>query len=442
MRVTVIGTGYVGLVTGTCLADMGNDVVCQDIDPAKIAKLERGEIPIYEPGLAELVTQNVRAKRLAFTTDLPTALDSAEIVFIAVGTPPAEDGSADLKHVLGCARDVAKALRSAALVVVKSTVPIGTCDLVRDAVNRVLDERAAGFTCEVVSNPEFLKEGSAIEDFMRPDRIVVGAASEEAAAPMRKLYAPFVRNKHPLVVMDVRSSEMTKYASNVMLAARISMMNELAAICERVGADIMSVRDGVGSDKRLGMAFLYAGVGYGGSCFPKDVQALSRIARDVGVTPDVLDAVERVNARQKLLVAERVIAHFGGQLAGKRVALWGLAFKPKTDDMREAPSLVIIDELTRAGATVHAYDPEAMPNAKKLLATNERVSFAADAYAALEGADALCLVTEWGAFRTPDFERIRAAMREPFIVDGRNQYEPQEMVRLGFTYVGVGRAAQ
>ncbi|HSI04061.1 MAG TPA: UDP-glucose/GDP-mannose dehydrogenase family protein [Myxococcota bacterium] len=442
MRVTVIGTGYVGLVTGTCLADMGNDVACQDIDAAKIEKLERGEIPIYEPGLAELVTQNLRGKRLAFTTDLATALAGTEIVFIAVGTPPAEDGSADLKHVLGCARDVARVLRGAAVVVVKSTVPIGTCDLVRDAMNEILRERNAGFTCEVVSNPEFLKEGSAIEDFMRPDRIVVGVAGEEGAAVMRKLYAPFVRNKHPLIVMDVRSSEMTKYASNVMLAARISMMNELAAICERLGADIMSVRDGVGSDQRLGMAFLYAGVGYGGSCFPKDVQALARIARGVGVTPDVLDAVERVNARQKLLVAERVMAHFGGQLKDKRIALWGLAFKPKTDDMREAPSLVIIDALTRAGATIHAYDPEAMPNARKLLGGNPRVTFASDAYGAAEGADALCLVTEWGAFRAPDFERIRASMRQPFIVDGRNQYEPQEMQRLGFTYVGVGRAVQ
>ncbi len=440
MRVTVIGTGYVGLVTGTCLADMGNDVVCQDIDPAKIEKLTRGEIPIYEPGLSELVMQNLRGRRLTFTTDLTAALRDTEVVFIAVGTPPAEDGSADLKHVLGCARDVAGGLQSAALVVVKSTVPIGTCDRVRDTVNDILRERRAGFTCDVVSNPEFLKEGSAIEDFMRPDRIIVGAASEDGAATMRRLYAPFVRNKHPLIVMDVRSSEMTKYASNVMLAARISMMNELASICERVGADIMSVRDGVGSDQRLGMSFLYAGVGYGGSCFPKDVQALARIARDVGVAPDVLDAVERVNARQKLLVAERVISHFGGNLSDKRIALWGLAFKPKTDDMREAPSLVIIEALTKAGASVRAFDPEAMPNAEKLLGHNPRVTFAPDAYSALEGADALCLVTEWGMFRTPDFGRMRASMRTPFIVDGRNQYEPGEMQRAGFTYVGVGRA--
>ncbi len=440
MRVTVIGSGYVGLVTGTCLADMGNHVVCQDIDPAKIDKLEVGEIPIYEPGLSELVTQNVKGQRLTFTTDLAAALRDTEVVFIAVGTPPAEDGSADLKHVLGCAREIARLLPAKTLIAVKSTVPIGTCDKVRDAVNDILRERGVGFTCEVVSNPEFLKEGSAIEDFMRPDRIVVGASSEEGAGVMRKLYAPFVRNKHPLIIMDVRSSEMTKYASNVMLAARISMMNELAAICERVGADIMSVRDGVGSDKRLGMSFLYAGVGYGGSCFPKDVQALSRIARDVGVEPEVLDATERVNARQKLLVAERIIAHFGGQLAGKRIALWGLAFKPKTDDMREAPSLVIIDKLTQAGASIIAYDPEAMPNARKLLAGNARVTFAPDAYTAIEGADALCLVTEWGVFRTPDFERMRKALRTPLIVDGRNQYEPQEMQRLGFTYVGVGRA--
>lgn len=440
MRVTVIGTGYVGLVTGTCLADMGNDVICQDIDPGKIEKLAHGVIPIYEPGLSEMVTSNVRGKRLTFTTELAKAVNDAEIIFIAVGTPPAEDGSADLKHVLGCARDIARLLSKPTVVVVKSTVPIGTCDLVRDDIAKTLRERGMSFAVEVVSNPEFLKEGTAIEDFMRPDRIVVGAATEQGAAAMRKLYAPFVRNKHPLLVMDVRSSEMTKYAANVMLAARISMMNELAAICEKVGADVMNVREGVGTDARMGMSFLYAGVGYGGSCFPKDVRALGRIARDVGVQPSILDAVEQVNDRQKLLVAERVLSHFGGQVAGKRIALWGIAFKPKTDDIREAPSLTIIEKLTAAGATICAYDPEAMPNAKRLLAGNPRVTFADDAYGAVEGADALCLVTEWGVFRTPDFERVRAAMKTPFVVDGRNQYEPDEMRRLGFTYVGVGRS--
>lgn len=439
MRVTVIGTGYVGLVTGTCLADMGNHVVCHDIDPTKIAMLERGEIPIYEPGLAELVRENSTGKRLAFTTDLGRAVTDAEIVFIAVGTPPAEDGSADLKHVLSCATEVARVMRGPLIIVVKSTVPVGTCDQVHAAVARTLEERGVAHTFDIVSNPEFLKEGSAIEDFMRPDRIVIGVSSDKGAAAMRKLYAPFVRNNNPLLTMDVRSSEMTKYASNVMLAVRISMVNELATICEKVGADIMNVREGVGTDKRLGMSFLYAGVGYGGSCFPKDVQALARLAASVGVTPDVLDAVERVNVRQKAMLAERVIAHFGGSLTGKRIAVWGIAFKPKTDDIREASSLVIIDKLTQAGATVCAYDPEAMPNAQKLFAGRVDVTFASDAYAAVEGADALCLVTEWGVFRTPDFERIRALMRTLFVADGRNQYEPDEMKRLGFTYVGVGR---
>ena len=441
MRITVIGTGYVGLVTGTCLADMGNDVVCHDIDPDKIEKLTHGVIPIYEPGLSEMVTTNVRGKRLTFTTELTSAVQDAEIIFIAVGTPPAEDGSADLKHVLGCARDIARLLPKPTVVVVKSTVPIGTCDQVRETMVGILRERQAGFEVDVVSNPEFLKEGTAIEDFMRPDRIVVGTSGDVGAAAMRKLYAPFVRNRHPLLVMDVRSSEMTKYAANVMLAARISMMNEIAAICEKVGADIMNVREGVGTDKRMGMSFLYAGVGYGGSCFPKDVRALARIARDVGVQPAVLDAVEQVNDRQKLLVADRVLAHFSGQVSGRRIALWGIAFKPKTDDIREAPSLTIIDKLTAAGATICAYDPEAMPNARRHLAANPRVTFAGDAYGAVAGADALCLVTEWGVFRTPDFERVRAAMKTPFIVDGRNQYEPEEMQRLGFTYVGVGRSS-
>lgn len=439
MRVTVIGSGYVGLVTGTCLADMGNAVVCQDIDPAKIAMLEGGGVPIYEPGLAELVKQNTAGGRLSFTTDLGKAIQDAEVVFIAVGTPPAEDGSADLKHVLNCARDIAKVLTRAMVVVVKSTVPIGTCDKVRDTINADLKARGAAFQVEVVSNPEFLKEGNAIEDFMRPDRIVVGVASEMGAQVMRKLYAPFTRNNHPVLVMDVRSSEMTKYASNIMLATRISMMNELASICDKVGADIMRVREGVGTDKRLGMSFLYAGVGYGGSCFPKDVQALAALARQVGVDPEILDAVERVNGHQKAKLAEHVIGHFGGQLAGKKVAVWGIAFKPKTDDIREAPALTIIEKLTQAGATIAAYDPEAMPNAKKLFEGRKDVTFVSDAYAAVEGADALCLVTEWGVFRSPDFERVKKAMRSHFIADGRNQYDPAEMIRLGFSYVGIGR---
>ncbi len=433
MRITVIGTGYVGLVTGTCLSDMGNDVTCLDIDENKIAALGRGEMPIYEPGLAELVQRNVRDQRLRFATELAGAVAGSEVAFIAVGTPPDEDGSADRRHVLAAARSVAGAATGPLVIAVKSTVPVGTCDEV-EAVAR----EHSPHTIDVVSNPEFLKEGKAVEDFMRPDRIVVGVHSESAESVMRRLYEPFVRNGHPLLFMDRRSSEMTKYAANVMLATRISLVNEIAQICERLGADIRHVRRGVGSDKRIGMSFLYAGIGYGGSCFPKDVKALSSMAVESDCPADILDAVEKVNRHQKMVLANRVIAHLG-DAHGKRVGLWGIAFKPMTDDIREAPALTIIKRLTDAGATVCAYDPEAMENARAALAHNRRVELADSPYVAAEGADALVLATEWGVFRSLDFERVRASMKRPILFDGRNQYDPEQMRALGFTYSCIGR---
>ncbi len=439
MRVTVVGTGYVGLVTGTCLSDMGNDVVCHDVDADKLARLDRGDMPIYEPGLEELVKRNTRDGRLRFTTDMASSLHKTEVCFIAVGTPADEDGSADRRHVMAASRAIGDHMEAPLVVAVKSTVPVGTCDMVRDAVSDKLSARGVDFEMSVVSNPEFLKEGKAIEDFMRPDRIVIGVDSESAAETMRTLYAPFVRNGHPLLEMDVRSSEMTKYASNVMLATRISLMNEIAQICDRVGADVMSVRKGMGTDKRIGPAFLYPGVGFGGSCFPKDVKALSRMAIEADCPGNVLDAVEKVNRYQKLLLANRLINHFGGKVHERRVAMWGIAFKPMTDDIREAPALAMIKRLTDAGATVCAYDPEAMDNARVALEDNPSVSFATDLYAAVDGADALVLATEWGVFRSPDFERIKSLMKQPLIFDGRNQYEPRQMRQRGFTYFCIGR---
>ena len=439
MKVCVIGTGYVGLVTGTCLADMGHDVVCQDIDATKIAKLERGELPIYEPGLTELVHANTRQNRLVFTTDLTRGLQDAELCFIAVGTPPGEDGSADLRYVLQAAEDIARRMHRDLLIAVKSTVPVGTCDEVHKRVGDALAARGVHVEYDVVSNPEFLKEGMAIDDFMRPDRIVIGARHTRAAELMRRLYKPFIKNGHPFLVMDVRSSELTKYAANAMLATRISLMNELANLCDQTGADIMQVRQGVGSDKRIGMSFLYAGAGYGGSCFPKDVLALAQLAHQHGLRADMLEAVERVNHAQKSLLAERIFKHFEGRLDGKRIAVWGIAFKPKTDDIREAPAVTLIEKLTAAGANVIAHDPEAMPNARTRFANNTRLHFVDEPYAALEDADALALVTEWGLYRDPDFERMRALMRGNAIFDGRNQYEPAEVRRLGFSYQGIGR---
>jgi UDPglucose 6-dehydrogenase len=441
MRVGVIGTGYVGLVTGTCLAETGHDVVCMDVATAKIAALERGEMPIYEPGLEEMVRRNARDGRLRFTSDLETTVVGAEVVFIAVGTPPDEDGSADRRYVLAAADGIGRYLNEPLVIVVKSTVPVGTCDMVRDRVAEVLEARGVAVPFAVVSNPEFLKEGKAIEDFMRPDRIVIGAPDEGSAAVMERLYASFLRNGHPVISMSVRSAELTKYTANVMLATRISLMNEIAQICDRVGADIMDVRRGVGTDARIGMSFLYAGVGYGGSCFPKDVQALSRVALEAGVTSDILAAVESVNRAQKMLLANRVIAAFGGSVRGKRVAVWGIAFKPDTDDIREAPALTIIKRLTEAGASVVAYDPEAMPNAARLLAGNARVSFVETPYAAAEAADALLLITEWRVFRGLDLGRVAKSMSGKLLFDGRNQYDPDEVRALGFDYHCIGRGA-
>lgn len=418
MQITVVGTGYVGLVTGTCLADMGNNVVCYDVDAEKIAALEQGTVPIYEPGLTELVRRNVRDRRLSFAADAGAAVSNAEIVVLAVGTPPDEDGSADRRQVLDAARTVASHVKAPVVIVVKSTVPVGTCDEVRDVVG----DRAS----DIVSNPEFLKEGKAVEDFMRPDRIVVGASSESAFETMRQLYEPFTRNGHPILEMDLRSAEMTKYAANVMLATRISLMNELARVCDSVGADIMEVRRGIGSDRRIGMSYLYPGVGFGGSCLPKDVRALARMAGE----SELLGAVERVNVAQKSVLAERVVERFGGDLSARRIALWGLAFKPQTDDVREAPALAMAVRLLDAGATVCAYDPEAMPNAKRLV----DVELADDPYAALKGADALVVATEWGVFRSPDFARIKQLLTQPIVFDGRNLFDPARMRELGFEY--------
>jgi UDPglucose 6-dehydrogenase len=427
MRVGVIGVGYVGLVTGTCLADTGHTTVCYDLDTTRIDRLRRGETPIFEPGLADLLRRNRDNGRLAFTTSLAEALAGADLSIIAVGTP---SGEAD--NVIAAARAIAEHGHAPRVVVVKSTAPVGTCEAVRAIL---------GPARHVVANPEFLREGRAVDDFMRPDRIVVGADSDEAAAVLRALYAPFVRNGHPIAVMSSRSAEMTKYAANAMLAARVSLMNELALICEAVGADVNDVRRGVGTDKRIGMDFLYAGLGFGGSCLPKDTRALARLAEQNGARADILGAVIRVNDAQHRLFAERILGHFGGSVAGRQLALWGLAFKPQTDDVREAPALSLIEHLTAAGADIRAYDPEARANAERALAKNTRVSFAAEHYEALDGADALVIATEWSVFRAPDFRRVKEALRAPVIFDGRNLYDPAELRALGFTYVCIGRPA-
>lgn len=439
MNLTVIGTGYVGLVTGTCFAEMGNDVICVDNDKRKINKLLNGQIPIWEPGLEELVNRNVKEKRLHFTMDIKWAVENSEICFIAVGTPPDEDGSADLQYVLAVAKDIATYMNSHKIIVDKSTVPIGTADKVKAAVQKVLTERKVNFTFDVVSNPEFLKEGDAISDSMKPDRVVVGTDNEKCAEIMRELYAPFARTKDKVIVMSVRSAEMTKYAANAMLATKISFMNDIARLCEKVGADVHEVRNGIGSDSRIGYKFIYPGVGYGGSCFPKDVKALIKIAEEVGMKARVLQAVEAVNDDQKKWLAEKVMKHFGENLAGKTFAIWGLSFKPRTDDMREAPSREIINLLTNAGAKIVAYDPVAMEEAERIFADNQSVSFAEGNYEALNGADALLLITEWNQFRNPDFQAIKDRLKQPVIFDGRNQYNPSELKELGFTYFAIGR---
>ena len=439
MKVTVIGTGYVGLVTGACLSEMGNHVLCLDVDQRKIEILNNGGIPIHEPGLEQMVRRNAADGRLQFTTDVARAVHHGTLQFIGVGTPPDEDGSADLQYVLSAARNIGRLMTDYKVVVDKSTVPVGTADKVKAAIAEELAARGLSLEYAVVSNPEFLKEGAAVEDFMRPDRIVVGADDERAVHLMRALYAPFQRNRDKLVVMDVRSAELTKYAANAMLATRISFMNELALLADRMGADIEMVRQGIGSDPRIGYHFLYAGCGYGGSCFPKDVKALIRTARENGQALQVLQAVEDANDVQKMVLVDKIVAKFGEDLSGRRFALWGLAFKPNTDDMREAPSRVIIAELFKRGATVTAYDPVAMTEAKRIFGDEPRLAYAEKPMDALEGADALVIVTEWKEFRSPDFERIKSALKQPVVFDGRNLYEPEVPRSFGIEYSAIGR---
>lgn len=439
MKITVVGTGYVGLVSGACLAEVGNDVLCLDLDPNKIKILNDGGIPIYEPGLQEMVNRNHKAGRLAFTTDIEQGVAFGTVQFIAVGTPPAEDGSADLQHVLAAARNIGRHMRDYRVVVDKSTVPVGTADKVRAAIAGELKQRGADIAFSVVSNPEFLKEGAAVEDFMRPERIVVGSDDERATLVMRNLYAPFQRNHERVIAMDVRSAELTKYAANAMLATRISFMNELANLAERLGADIEQVRRGIGADPRIGYHFLYPGAGYGGSCFPKDVQALMRTADEAGMKLLILEAVEQANALQKQVLAQKILKRFGNDLKGLNFALWGLAFKPNTDDMREASSRVLVAELLERGASVTAYDPVAMDEARHIYKAESRVRFADSPMAALEGADALAIVTEWKEFRSPDFQRVKQVLRTPAIFDGRNLYDPAEVRQNGLEYYPIGR---
>jgi UDPglucose 6-dehydrogenase len=438
MHVTIFGTGYVGLVTGTCLAEVGNKIHCVDIDARKVEGLNNGVIPIYEPGLAELVHANHQSGRLQFTTDAATSIRRAEVIFIAVGTPPGEDGSADLSHVLAVARTIGQHLDKHAVVVNKSTVPVGTADRVRAAIAGELAKRGASIPFDVVSNPEFLKEGDAVKDCMRPDRIVIGSDSPHAVERMKALYAPFNRNHERIVLMDVRSAELTKYAANAMLATKISFMNEMANIAERVGADIEHVRHGIGSDPRIGYSFIYPGAGYGGSCFPKDVQALDRTARQHGYTPRILEAVEAVNHAQKHRMFALLRQHFG-ELRGKTVAVWGLAFKPNTDDMREAPSRVLLAQLWEAGARVRAFDPEATKEAAHVFGARDDLVLCDEPYATLDGADVLVVMTEWKMFWSPDFERIRAALKSPVLIDGRNIYDPKTVEAAGLAYYGIGR---
>ncbi len=441
MKITIVGTGYVGLVSGACFAEVGNEVLCLDLDAAKIRTLEAGEIPIYEPGLLEVVKRNRAAGRLHFTTDVERAVRFGTVQCIAVGTPPGEDGSADLQHVIAAARALGRHMTEYRVIVDKSTVPVGTADKVRTALAEELRRRGADTPFAVVSNPEFLKEGAAVEDFMRPDRIVVGADDPKAIQIMRVLYAPFQRNHDRFFLMDVRSAELTKYAANAMLATRISFMNELANLAERLGADIEEVRRGIGSDPRIGFHFLYAGAGYGGSCFPKDVKALIHTAEEAGGVLPILEAVHGVNSAQKKVLARKILARFAGKLSGRHIAVWGLAFKQNTDDVREASSRVLIEELVANGATVTAYDPVAMPAAKRALAGVAGIRYAGSPLAALDGADALAVVTEWQEFRSPDFEAIRARLKTPVIFDGRNLYDPAQLKRLGLEYYPIGRAA-
>lgn len=439
MKITVIGTGYVGLVSGACLAEVGNEVLCVDVDARKIDLLKSGGIPIYEPGLEDVVKRNVAAGRLQFTTDLAASVDFGEIQFIAVGTPPGEDGSADLQYVVAAARNIGRHMRSFKLVVDKSTVPVGTADRVKQAIADELAARGVALDFCVASNPEFLKEGAAVDDFMKPDRIIIGTDDERATQLLRNLYAPFQRNRDRLLAMDVRSAELAKYAANAMLATRISFMNELAILAEALGADIEQVRHGIGADPRIGYHFLYAGCGYGGSCFPKDVQALRRTAQENGVPLRVLDAVEEANAAQKSVLIDKIRARFGDDLSGRRFALWGLAFKPNTDDMREAPSRTMIEALWRMGASVAAHDPAAMIETRAIYGERADLTLVDNPMDALQGADALLVVTEWKAFRSPNFETMKALLKTPLIFDGRNLYDPATLRAQGFEYHAIGR---
>ena len=439
MKITMIGTGYVGLVTGTCFAEVGNDVLCVDVDARKIAILNAGGVPIHEPGLEAMVRRNAAAGRLRFTTDVDASVAHGALQFIAVGTPPDEDGSADMQYVIAAARAIGRRMQDAKIVVDKSTVPVGTADRVRAAIAEELAGRGADIPFAVASNPEFLKEGAAVEDFMKPDRVVVGASDERAIAALRAVYAPFMRNHERFLVMDVRSAELTKYAANAMLATRISFMNELANLADRLGADVEMVRQGIGSDPRIGYHFLYAGAGYGGSCFPKDVQALQRTAEQSGIHLRVLDAVEQANEAQKRVLLDTITARFGERLDGRRFALWGLAFKPNTDDMREAPSRVVVDGLARLGARVTAYDPAAEHEARRVFPDQLGLQYASSPMAALDGADALIIITEWKEFRSPDFDELRRRLVEPLVFDGRNLYDPALVRAAGLEHYGIGR---
>jgi len=439
LRVTIFGSGYVGLVTGACLADAGNEVLCVDIDAARIARLNAGEVPIHEPGLDELIARNRDKGRLSFTTDGAAGVAHGLFLMIAVGTPPDEDGSADLRHVLAVARTIGEHLGEYRIVMTKSTVPVGTSDRVRETVAAALAGRGVQVEFDVVSNPEFLKEGAAVADFMKPDRVIVGTDNPRTAELLKALYQPFTRSHERMLVMDLRSAELTKYAANAMLATRISFMNELANLAERLGADIEKVRAGIGSDPRIGYAFIYPGIGYGGSCFPKDVKALERSAREAGMEARILGAVEAVNERQKGVLFDKIRRYFGTRLAGRTIALWGLAFKPNTDDMREAPSRVLMEALWQAGASVRAYDPVAMDEARRIYGQRPDLVLCERATAALEGADALAICTEWQEFRSPDFERLRTVLREPVVFDGRNLYEPALLAAQGIRYFAIGR---
>ncbi len=439
MKIAVVGTGYVGLVSGTCLAEMGNAVTCVDVDQKKIALLKDGVIPIYEPGLEELVKNNAVAGRLLFSTDMGKAVEENEILMIAVGTPPSEDGSADLKHVLAVAKSIGEMMTTPKIVVTKSTVPVGTGDKVKATIQKALTARGLNLSFSIASNPEFLKEGAAVQDFMKPDRIVIGAEDEAAQTKLKQMYHPFILNGHRVIFMDIHSAELTKYAANAMLATKISFMNEISRVAEKVGADISAVRQGIGSDARIGFHFTYPGVGYGGSCFPKDVKALIQIGRDAGLKLEILDAVESVNQSQRGFFFEKIEAHFGKNLSGRHFAIWGLSFKPETDDVREAPALDIIELLLKAGATVTGHDPIANDHVREHFKNRREFQAENDQYATLKGADALILLTEWKPFRSPDFGKMKTLLKSPLIFDGRNQYEPEQMKELNFKYYSVGR---